>query len=146
MYDLKYKALERFDTKHKCSKCDMCTTEVVSYEYDEWENYCLNGKNLEEDGYCFIPLFVSKIKAKLFKEKILKQQEDEIADSFAEWMEEQERIKEEKTKESNQHDLAILTGIVPNFIGTDGDNVGTKKAPLGIHAHQQCNHKKRRLK
>lgn len=96
MYDLKYEALKMFDTEYKCSKCDMCISERVSYEYDEWDQYCLSGKNLDEDGYCFIPLFVSKIKARLFKEKILKQQYDDIAESYAdmaEWFEEQDRLK-----------------------------------------------------
>ena len=99
MYDLKYEALRSFNVEYKCSKCDMCITESVSYEYEEYESFCLNGKNIE-DEYCFIPLFISKIKARFLKEKILKQRQKVIAESYedmAEWHKElDKRIKSEK--------------------------------------------------
>jgi len=98
MYDLKYEALRSFNVDYKCSKCDMCVEERISYEYEEYESYCLNGKKIEEEEYCFIPLFISKIKARFFKEKILKQQQDDIGVSYedmAEWLKEQEWFKEQ---------------------------------------------------
>jgi len=47
----------------------MCLEEQINYEYNEWEQYCLNGKDIYEIKYCFVPLWYSKIKAKLFKKK-----------------------------------------------------------------------------
>ena len=79
--------LKGFHPENKCGKCDMC---VYRIEYDEWKYYCLNGKNIKEDKYCFIPLFVSRIKAKLFIE--IKQRLDYIEDNYvdmAEWFEDQ---------------------------------------------------------
>ena len=81
--DFKYNFFSRFDVENKCDKCDMCITEKVSYEYEEYEWYCLNGKDIYEIGYCYIPLWYSKIKAKSRKDKILKQQQQDIAESYA---------------------------------------------------------------
>ena len=99
LYDLKYRTLAKFEAENKCEKCDMCIDEKVSYEYDEWESYCLNGKDIYDIEYCFIPLFISKVKAKLFKEKILKSDLDAMVESYADmadWFEKEENDKSKK--------------------------------------------------
>lgn len=97
IYDFKYNLLENFDVENKCDKYDMCVSELVSYEYSEYEEYCLNGKDIYDTQYCFIPLFYSKIKAKLVKEKMIKAHYDAIADSYADfgtWLQEQDNLKD----------------------------------------------------
>ena len=83
--------------ENKCTKCSMCISEQVSYEYSEYEDYCLNKKDIYDIQYCFIPLFYSKIKAKLVKEKMIKAHYDAIADSYADfvtWLQEQDDLKD----------------------------------------------------
>ena len=83
VWDIWWGLIERFNVDDKCNKCKMCMSEKISYEYDEWEIYCLNEKGIYEIEYCFIPLWYSKIKAKLFKEKILKRREQNTLDEYA---------------------------------------------------------------
>jgi len=83
--DLKYEILKKFCVDEKCNKCAMRTEEKVSYEYDEWEQYCLNGKDINDIEYCFIPLFVSKIKAKFYKEKILEERQKKLEEEYEEF-------------------------------------------------------------
>lgn len=92
--DLKWRMLENFNIDNKCSRCDMCIEERVSYEYDEYDSHCLNGKDIYDIEYCFTPLLYSKLKAKFVKQKMLDAEQEAIAKSYAdmaEWFAKQEK-------------------------------------------------------
>ena len=80
----------------------MCTAYNIGFEDDEWEEYCLSGKRLGEVKYCFTPLFVSKMTARIFKKEVdaikeelskstkLRRDTEEITRSITAWLKKKE--------------------------------------------------------
>lgn len=78
---------KKFSPEYKCSKCTMLYSEKTSYEYDEWEDYCMFGKDCYEDEYCFTPIFILNLLKNKYKKKFEYSREHQY-DGLVEYMEE----------------------------------------------------------
>jgi len=84
-----------FSPEYKCEKCPMLLTEKVSYEYEEYEDYCMYGKDCDEDAYCFTPLFILNLLSNKYKKRFEQQQASQW-DGLVEYMEENNLFDEDE--------------------------------------------------